>query len=74
MKTVDPDVLFLSEVFTSPARQYGLAKLSFTQSYSYFTWRTTKWELTEFGKPDKEPRSPASVGPTCSSTPRHPSR
>lgn len=49
MKTVDPDVLFLSEAFTPPARQYGLAKLGFTQSYSYFTWRTTKWELTEFG-------------------------
>lgn len=49
VKTVDPDVLFLSEAFTPPARQYGLAKLGFTQSYSYFTWRTTKWELTEFG-------------------------
>ena len=42
-------MLFLSEAFTPPARQYGLAKLGFTQSYSYFTWRTTKWELTEFG-------------------------
>jgi starch synthase (maltosyl-transferring) len=49
VKNVDPDVLFLSEAFTPPARQYGLAKLGFTQSYSYFTWRTAKWELTEFG-------------------------
>lgn len=49
VKTVDPDVLFLSEAFTPPARQYGLTKLGFTQSYSYFTWRTTKGELTEFG-------------------------
>ena len=49
VKTIDPDVLFLSEAFTPPARQYGLAKLGFTQSYSYFTWRTAKWELTEFG-------------------------
>lgn len=48
-KSIDPDVLFLSETFTPPARQYGLAKLGFTQSYSYFTWRTAKWELTEFG-------------------------
>jgi len=48
-KRVDPDVLFLSEAFTRPARLYGLAKLGFTQSYSYFTWRTAKWELTEFG-------------------------
>ncbi|QNI08027.1 alpha-1,4-glucan--maltose-1-phosphate maltosyltransferase [Mycobacterium kubicae] len=49
VKAIDPDVLFLSEAFTPPARQYGLAKLGFTQSYSYFTWRTAKWELTEFG-------------------------
>ena len=49
VKNIDPDVLFLSEAFTPPARQYGLAKLGFTQSYSYFTWRTSKWELTEFG-------------------------
>lgn len=50
VKAIDPDVLFLSEAFTPPARQYGLAKLGFTQSYTYFTWRTAKWELTEFGQ------------------------
>ncbi len=50
MKATDPDVLFLSEAFTRPARLYGLAKLGFTQSYSYFTWRTAKWELEEFGR------------------------
>jgi starch synthase (maltosyl-transferring) len=50
VKTIDPDVLFLSEAFTRPARLYGLAKLGFTQSYTYFTWRTSKWELTEFGE------------------------
>ncbi|SEH70834.1 alpha-1,4-glucan:maltose-1-phosphate maltosyltransferase [Mycolicibacterium rutilum] len=50
VKNEDPDVLFLSEAFTRPARLYGLAKLGFTQSYSYFTWRTAKWELTEFGE------------------------
>jgi starch synthase (maltosyl-transferring) len=43
-----PDVLFLAEAFTRPARLFGLARLGFTQSYSYFTWRTTKEELTEF--------------------------
>jgi starch synthase (maltosyl-transferring) len=43
------DVLFLSEAFTRPARLWGLAKLGFTQSYTYFTWRTNKRELTEFG-------------------------
>ena len=50
VKASDPDVLFLAEAFTRPARLYGLAKLGFTQSYSYFTWRTAKWELTEFGE------------------------
>lgn len=50
IKADDPDVLFLSEAFTRPARLYGLAKLGFTQSYTYFTWRTAKWELTEFGQ------------------------
>ena len=50
VKSIDPDVLFLAEAFTRPARLYGLAKLGFTQSYSYFTWRTAKWELTEFGQ------------------------
>ncbi|MEO3760055.1 alpha-1,4-glucan--maltose-1-phosphate maltosyltransferase [Mycobacterium sp. B14F4] len=50
VKREDPDVLFLSEAFTRPARLYGLAKLGFTQSYTYFTWRTAKWEITEFGE------------------------
>lgn len=50
VKDENPDVLFLSEAFTRPARLYGLAKLGFTQSYSYFTWRTAKWEITEFGQ------------------------
>lgn len=49
-KNIDPDVLFLAEAFTRPARLYGLAKLGFTQSYTYFTWRTAKWEITEFGQ------------------------
>ena len=50
VKNDDPDVLFLAEAFTRPARLFGLAKLGFTQSYTYFTWRTAKWELTEFGE------------------------
>ncbi len=46
----DPDVIFLAEAFTRPARLYGLAKLGFSQSYTYFTWKTTKAELTEFAE------------------------
>lgn len=43
-----PDVIFLSEAFTRPKMMKALAKLGFTQSYTYFTWRTTKWELVEY--------------------------
>jgi starch synthase (maltosyl-transferring) len=50
VKALEPDVLFLSEAFTRRARLYGLAKLGFTQSYTYFTWRTFKEELVEFGQ------------------------
>lgn len=44
----DPDVIFLSEAFTRPNIMQYLAKIGFTQSYSYFTWRNTKQELTEY--------------------------
>jgi starch synthase (maltosyl-transferring) len=50
VKALEPDVLFLSEAFTRRARLYGLAKLGFTQSYTYFTWRTYRQELIEFGE------------------------
>jgi starch synthase (maltosyl-transferring) len=43
-----PDVLFLSEAFTRPKIMYALAKLGFTQSYTYFAWRNTKRELIEY--------------------------
>ncbi|MGW5646081.1 maltotransferase domain-containing protein [Saccharopolyspora sp. NPDC003752] len=49
VKSEHPDVLFLAEAFTRRARLYGLARLGFTQSYTYFTWRDTKRELEEFG-------------------------
>src|SRR6185295_11079711 len=42
------DVIFLSEAFTRPKIMHRLAKLGFTQSYTYFTWRNTKAELTEY--------------------------
>lgn len=43
-----PDVLFLAEAFTRPKTMYRLAKLGFTQSYTYFTWRTAKQELADY--------------------------
>jgi starch synthase (maltosyl-transferring) len=44
-----PEVIFLSEAFTRPKLMRALAKAGFTQSYTYFTWRVTKQELTEYG-------------------------
>ncbi|WP_083551109.1 alpha-1,4-glucan--maltose-1-phosphate maltosyltransferase [Acuticoccus yangtzensis] len=43
-----PDVIFLAEAFTRPKVMHRLAKIGFTQSYSYFTWRNTKAELQEY--------------------------
>ncbi len=48
VKKTDPDALFLAEAFTRPAMMHGLGKIGFTQSYTYFTWRTTAWELREY--------------------------
>ena len=48
IKQAHPDVLFLAEAFTRPHVMYRLAKLGFSQSYTYFTWRNTKQELTEY--------------------------
>jgi starch synthase (maltosyl-transferring) len=44
----DPDVIFLAEAFTRPAMMHGLARIGFHQSYTYFTWRNTAAELTEY--------------------------
>jgi len=43
-----PDVIFLSEAFTRPKIMHRLAKIGFTQSYTYFTWRTQKYELVDY--------------------------
>jgi starch synthase (maltosyl-transferring) len=48
VKDQHPDVLFLAEAFTRPKLMYRLAKLGFSQSYTYFTWRHTKPELTTY--------------------------
>ena len=59
VQTRDPDVLFLAEAFTRPKVMKGLAKLGFTQSYTYFTWRTERWEIEQYvnelaGYPERE--------------------
>ena len=48
IQTTDPGVIFLAEAFTRPKVMKGLAKLGFTQSYTYFTWRTGKEELQAY--------------------------
>lgn len=48
VKRDHPDVLFLAEAFTRPKVMYRLAKLGFTQSYTYFAWRQTKGELIQY--------------------------
>jgi starch synthase (maltosyl-transferring) len=59
VKSVDPNVFFLSEAFTRPKAMKALAKLGFSQSYTYFTWRTGKEELQAYvseitGYPERE--------------------
>lgn len=48
VKARHPDVVFLAEAFTRPKLMYSLAKAGFTQSYTYFTWRQTKEEFTQY--------------------------
>jgi starch synthase (maltosyl-transferring) len=47
-KRDNPDVIYLAEAFTRPKVMHRLAKLGFSQSYTYFTWRNTKQELTDY--------------------------
>lgn len=48
VRKTDPDVLFLAEAFTKPEMMHALGKVGYHQSYTYFTWRNTKEELTEY--------------------------
>lgn len=48
VQSVHPDVIFFSEAFTRPKRMKNLAKLGFTMSYTYFTWKTSAHELREY--------------------------
>jgi starch synthase (maltosyl-transferring) len=48
VKEEHPETVFLAEAFTRPAVMYRLAKLGFTQSYTYFAWRNSKWEIESY--------------------------
>ena len=47
VRTAHPEVIFLAEAFTRPAMMTTLGKAGFAQSYTYFTWKNTRWELLE---------------------------
>jgi len=55
VKRDHPDAIFLSEAFTRPKVMYRLAKAGFTQSYTYFAWRNTVWDLTQYFKELHQP-------------------
>ena len=48
IRKTDPDIIFLSEAFTRPKVMYRLAKIGFSQSYTYFAWRNTAWEIQQY--------------------------
>jgi starch synthase (maltosyl-transferring) len=50
VRAEDPDVIFLAEAFTRPPMMHALGKIGFTQSYTYFTWRNTAWDLRQYGE------------------------
>ena len=61
-----PRVVFLAEAFTRRAVMRELAKIGFTQSYTYFTWKNSRWELTEYVTSSPTARSASTSGPTSS--------
>lgn len=48
VRRTDPDVIFLAEAFTRRRMMQALAKIGFQQSYTYFTWKNARWEITEY--------------------------
>jgi len=58
LRKTDPDVIFLAEAFTKPEMMHALGKVGYHQSYTYFTWRTSKYELEEYAKELAGPMAP----------------
>jgi starch synthase (maltosyl-transferring) len=65
VRALHPDTLFLAEAFTRPAVMQRLAAVGFSQSYSYFPWRVTKHELTEYFTELSTPPSVDCLRPSC---------
>ena len=68
----DPDVIFLAEAFTRPAMMHALAAIGFHQSYTYFTWRNTAAELTEYMTGAGRPGGRLHAAQLLRQHPRHP--
>ena len=69
VRRTDPEVIFLAEAFTAPPMLHELARIGFSQSYTYFIWRTGKAEITEYIKRTHRPLR-RTCGRTSLSTPR----
>jgi starch synthase (maltosyl-transferring) len=65
VQTAHPDTVFLSESFTRPNRMKALAKLGFNQSYTYFTWKNTAWELRDYFRELTSPPMTSYYRPNC---------
>jgi starch synthase (maltosyl-transferring) len=65
VQTAHPDTVFLSESFTRPNRMKALAKLGFNQSYTYFTWKNTAWELRDYFRELTSPPLTSYYRPNC---------
>jgi len=58
VRAVEPDLVLLSEAFTRETMMRELAKVGFSQSYTYFTWKNTRWELRDYVEHLLEPPTP----------------
>ncbi len=58
-----PEAILLAEAFTMPKLMYRLGEIGFSQSYTYFTWRVTKWELESYGAELASPEALATMRP-----------
>jgi starch synthase (maltosyl-transferring) len=63
VRAVDPAVVFLAEAFTRETTMLALAKAGFSQSYTYFTWKNTRWELTQYVRELTTPPIPDCLRP-----------
>lgn len=65
VRATHPGTIFLSEAFTRPAVMHHLSRVGFTQAYTYFPWRTSKAELTEYLTELASPPSADELRPNC---------